>query len=153
MQNTVWSVEPVCINIVDLHNDEKAANNSAGASRRNLDWWRASAPRALAVSVGGTHMLEGVVGHRCGSGLLQVVVPVKVRHILTRVSIWNIHTHTHIYLKKTRLSSPTRWPTSYLAGFMQRFAVLTRLQWLLTHAGAPSRPRPEALWRNSGFSS
>lgn len=30
------------------------------------------------VTVVGTHMFEGVVGHRQGSVLLQIVVPVKV---------------------------------------------------------------------------
>lgn len=34
-----------------------------------------------------THMFEGVMRHRHGSSLLQVVIPVEVTLILSRVSI------------------------------------------------------------------
>ncbi len=60
----------------------------------------------IAVKVVSTHMLEGVMGHRHGSSLLQVVIPVKVRHILRRVSIWNTHTHTHTHTHHIALFQP-----------------------------------------------
>lgn len=44
----------------------------------------------------GTHMLEGVMGHRQCPRLLQVVIPVEVWHILSRVTIWNTRTPIHL---------------------------------------------------------
>lgn len=38
-----------------------------------------------------THVFEGVMRHRQGSSLLQVVIPVEVRSILSRVSICGKH--------------------------------------------------------------
>lgn len=38
-----------------------------------------------------THVFEGMMGHRHGPSLLQVVIPVKVTQILSRVSIWKAH--------------------------------------------------------------
>lgn len=42
----------------------------------------------------GTHMFEGVMGHRQCPRLLQVVIPVEVWHILSRVTIWKTDTNT-----------------------------------------------------------
>lgn len=48
----------------------------------------ATGSRAFAA---GTHVFEGVMRHRQGSSLLQVVIPVEVRSILSRVSICREH--------------------------------------------------------------
>lgn len=48
----------------------------------------ANGSRAFAA---GTHMFEGVMRHRQGSRLLQVVIPVEVRSILSRFSICGKH--------------------------------------------------------------
>lgn len=97
----------------------------------------------LAVKAVSTHMFEGVMGHRHGSSLLQVVIPAEVTHILSWVSIWNTQ---HISLSRPAFQNIL---SSWFHAAVHR-VVLTRLQWLLTHAGAPSRPRLGALRRNRG---
>lgn len=85
------------------------------------------------------------MGHGHSFSLLQVVVPVEVTHILSRVSIWNAHRQ-----KTLSLSNLLSNILSYSFHAAVHRVVLTRLQWLLTHAGAPSRPRQGALRRNRG---
>lgn len=99
-----------------------------------------------AVQVVSTHMFECVMGHRQRSSLLQVVVPVEVGDILSRVSIWNTHKQNSFLL--SNLLSKNISSYSFHAA-VHRVA-LTRLQWLLTHAGAPSRPTVGALRRSRG---
>lgn len=94
-----------------------------------------------AVKVVSTHMFEGVMGHRHSSSLLQVVIPVEVEW--SWVSIWNTHTH-HISLFHPAFQNIL----SYSFHAAVHRVVLTRLRWLLTHPGAPSRPRLGALRRN-----
>lgn len=106
-------------------------------------WYKLIQICVFVLKVARTHMFEGVMGHRHGSGLLQVVIPVEVRHILSRVSIWNTQ---NIFLFSNLLSNIL----SYSFHAVVHRIILTRLQWLLTHAGAPSRPRLEALRRGGG---
>lgn len=93
----------------------------------------------VGVKVINTHMFEAVMGHRHSSSLLQVIIPVKVRRILSRVSIWNTHKNTFFFSKLL---------SSIFILLISHRVFLTRLQCLLTHAGAPSRPRLGALRRN-----
>lgn len=76
-----------------------------------------------------THMFKGVMGHRHGSSLLQIVIPAKVSRVLSTVSIWNTHRAFFYSLSLTN---------AHNCSLKQSF---TRLRSFLAHAGAPSRTR------------
>jgi len=95
-------------------------------------------------------MFEGVMGYGRGSGLLQVVVPVEVGCILSRVPVWKNTRQTYFSFSKTPLLQHLVFLALVSRSGSQSVG-LTRLQQLLTHAGAPSKAEATgALGRNRG---